>query len=139
MKISIRQVHPREAAGEHSELNNEKYLRVSPEETVEWAQNGYPKLAKDKDEIMYFYVVDEDERLLGVIDVKELLKADDKALLKDTCQERDFIEEGEHIGEAETMSPGTHFRALPVTDEQDKMAGVVRYRDVTKLTHHFLE
>jgi CBS-domain-containing membrane protein len=31
------------------------------------------------------------------------------------------------------------FRVLPVTDEKDRMAGVVRYPDVTKLMHHFLE
>jgi CBS-domain-containing membrane protein len=43
------------------------------------------------------------------------------------------------LGEAETMFSRYDFRALPITDEEDRMAGVVRYRDVTKLTHHFLE
>ncbi len=32
---------------------------------------------------MYLYVVDSQDKLLGVIDIKELLLADDKALLKD--------------------------------------------------------
>ena len=121
-------------------ITTEKYLKVYPEETVESAQNGYPKLAKDKDEIMYFYVVDKDDRLLGVIDVKELLKADDKALLKDIMIKNVIsLKKDSTLGEAETMFSRYDFRALPVTDEDDKMAGVVRYRDVTKLTHHFLE
>jgi len=31
------------------------------------------------------------------------------------------------------------FRSLPVTDEEKKMLGVVPYRDVMSLTHHFIE
>jgi len=121
-------------------ITTEKYLKVSPEETVESAQNGYPKLAKDKDEIMYLYVVDKQDKLLGVIDVKELLKADDKALLKDIMVKNVIsLKKESKLGEAETMFSRYDFRALPVTDGEDRMAGVVRYRDVTKLTHHFLE
>jgi Mg/Co/Ni transporter MgtE len=49
---------------------------------VETIQNEYPKIAKGKDEIMYIHVVDKDNKLLGIIDVKEILQADDEALLK---------------------------------------------------------
>ncbi len=31
------------------------------------------------------------------------------------------------------------FRALPVTDDDDRLVGVIKYRDVMNLTHHFLE
>ncbi|MCX6687788.1 MAG: CBS domain-containing protein [Methanoregula sp.] len=31
------------------------------------------------------------------------------------------------------------FRAIPVTDEQNRLVGVIPYRDVMNLTHHFLE
>ncbi len=118
----------------------DKYLSVFPEGTVETAQNGYPKLAKDKDEIMYFYVIDKDGKLLGVIDLKELLKADDKALLKDIMVKNVLtLKKESTLGEASTMFSRYDFRALPVTDMDNKMIGVVRYRDVTKLTHHFLE
>jgi magnesium transporter len=121
-------------------ITTDKYLRVSPEETVEAVQNGYPKLAKDKDEIMYFYVADKDDRLLGVIDLKELLKADDKAILRDIMVKNVLaLKKESTLGEASTMFSRYDFRALPVTDKEDKMVGVVRYRDVTKLTHHFLE
>jgi CBS domain-containing protein/sporulation protein YlmC with PRC-barrel domain len=121
-------------------ITTEKYLKVFPEETVKSAQNGYPKLAKDKDEIMYLYVVDKEDKLLGVIDVKELLKADDKAFLQDIMVKNVIsLKKESTLGEAETMFSRYDFRALPITDEEDRMAGVVRYRDVTKLTHHFLE
>ncbi len=121
-------------------ITTEKYLRVSPEETVEAAQNGYPKLAKGKDEIMYLYVTDQDDRLLGVIDLKELLKANDTALLKDIMVKNVIaLKKESTLGEASTMFSRYDFRALPVIDNADRMVGVVRYRDVTKLTHHFLE
>lgn len=118
----------------------EKYLKVSPEETVEAVQNGYPKLAKDKDEIMYLYVADKDDKLLGVIDLKELLKADDRALLKDIMVKNVIsLKKESTLGEVSNMFSRYDFRALPVVDDDEKMIGVVNYRDVTKLTHHFLE
>jgi Mg/Co/Ni transporter MgtE len=46
-------------------------------------QKEYPMRAKGKDEIMYNHIVDENGELWGIIDVKELLQADNKALLKD--------------------------------------------------------
>jgi magnesium transporter len=121
-------------------ITTEKYLRVLPEETVEAAQNGYPRLARDKDEIMYLYVVDPEDRLLGVIDVKELLKADDKALLKDIMVKNVItLRKESTLHEASNMFLRYDFRAMPVTDVEERIVGVVRYRDVVKLTHHFLE
>ena len=118
----------------------EKYIRIHPEEIVEAVQNGYPKIAKDKDEVMYIYVVDKGDKLLGVIDVKDLLRADDKALLKGIMVKNVItLEEESTLGEASAMFSRYDFRALPVTDKDDKMVGVVRYRDVAQLTHHFLE
>jgi len=31
------------------------------------------------------------------------------------------------------------FRALPVIDDKNRIVGVIPYRDVMNLTHHFLE
>ena len=118
----------------------EKYIRIHPEEIVEAVQNGYPKIAKDKDEVMYIYVVDKGDKLLGVIDVKDLLRADDRALLKEIMVKSVItLKEESTLGEASAMFSRYDFRALPVTDNDDKMVGVVRYRDVAQLTHHFLE
>ena len=90
--------------------------------------------------MMYLFVVDERDKLLGVIDVKDLLRGDDKALLKDIMVKSVItLKEENTLGEASAMFTRYDFRALPVTDKDDKMVGVVRYRDVTQLTHHFLE
>ncbi len=59
----------------------QKILTFSPDTLVEYVQNDYPRHARGKDVVMYIYVVDSENRLLGVIDLKELLSADDKAPL----------------------------------------------------------
>ncbi len=121
-------------------LTTQKYLKAQPDETVETVQDEYPKRAKGKDEIMYIHVTDEDNKLLGIIDVKELLQADDEALLKDIMNKNVItLKKESSIGEATKMFSRYGFRSLPVIDNDNKIVGVVRHRDVAKLTLHFLE
>ena len=53
----------------------QKILRFPPDTRIGYVQNNYPKHAREKDVIMYIYVVDEPGVLPGVIDLKELLQA----------------------------------------------------------------
>ena len=118
----------------------QKFLKFPPETTVEYVQNDYPRHARGKDVIMYVYVVDSGDSLLGVIDLKELLRADDKALLKDIMIENVIsLSTQSTLKEASQSFARYDFRALPVTDENNRLAGVIPYRDVMNLTHHFLE
>jgi len=118
----------------------QKILKFSPDTTVEYVQNDYPRHARDKDVIMYIYVVDAQDTLLGVIDLKELLQADDRALLKDIMVENIISLNTEStLKEASQSFARYDFRALPVTDEKNRIVGVIPYRDVMNLTHHFLE
>ena len=118
----------------------QKILKFSSETTVEYVQNDYPRHAKGKDVIMYVYVVDVDDTLLGVIDLKELLQADDRALLKDIMIENVICLNTEStLKEASQSFARYDFRALPVTDEKNRLVGVIPYRDVMNLTHHFVE
>ena len=121
-------------------LITERYLKAQPDETVETVENAYPKRAKGKDEIMYIHVTDKDNTLLGVIDVKELLQADSQALLKDIMNKNVItLDKESSIGEATKMFSRYGFRSLPVTDNDNKIVGVVSQRDVVKLTLHFSE
>jgi magnesium transporter len=121
-------------------LITEKYIKAQPDEKVETIQNEYPKIAKDKDEIMYIHVVDKDDKLLGIIDVKEILQADDEALLKDIMNKSVITLKPESsIGDATAMFSRYGFRSLPVTNKENRIVGVISQRDVAKLTLHFLE
>ena len=121
-------------------LITERYLKAQPDETVETMENAYPKRAKGKDEIMYIHVTDKDNKLLGVIDVKELLQADNQALLKDIMNKNVItLKKESSIRKAMKMFSRYGFRSLPVTDNDNKIAGVVSQRDIVKLTLHFSE
>jgi CBS domain-containing protein len=116
------------------------YIRFPPEMTAEQAINQYAAVAKGKDVIMYLYVVNEEEHLLGVIDIKELLQAEDTKKLGEIMV-FDYISlnPGSTLKDARRMFDRYDFRSLPITDEGKKMLGVVPYRDVMNLTHHFIE
>ncbi|HWQ47444.1 MAG TPA: CBS domain-containing protein [Methanosarcina sp.] len=121
-------------------LITEKYIKAQPDEMVETIQNEYPKIAKGKDEIMYIHVVGKNNKLLGILDVKEILQADDEALLKDVMNKSVITLKPESsIAEATAMFSRYGFRSLPVTNKENKIVGVVSQRDVAKLTLHFLE
>ena len=118
----------------------QKILKFPPDTVVEYVQNDYPRHARDKDVIMYIYVVDGQDHLLGVVDLKELLQADDKAFLRDVMVENVItLSTGSTLKEGAQEFARYGFRALPVVDEENHLAGVIPYRDVMNLTHHFVE
>lgn len=116
-----------------------RYIKVPPGILVGQAQDSYPQLAKNKVVIMYLYVVDEQNHLLGVIDIKEILKADDNALVKDVMVKDVICLKPENtLKEAADKFVRYGFRAIPVTDDENRLVGVVPYRDVMNLTHYFV-
>ncbi len=118
----------------------QKILKFLPETPVEYVQNDYPNHARGKDVIMYIYVVDGSEHLLGVVDLKELLIADDKAPLSAIMSENVItLNTGSTLKEASHEFERYSFRALPVTDDENRLIGAIPYRDVMDLTHHLLE
>ncbi len=118
----------------------QKILKFSPDTTVEYVQNDYPRHARDKDVIMYIHVIDESDHLLGIIDLRELLQADDRALLRDVMLENVItLKADSTLKEAAREFARYGFRSIPVVDEENRLIGVVPYRDVMNLTHQFVE
>jgi CBS domain-containing protein len=121
-------------------LATDEYLSYPPDSTAEAVVDGYRTAAKGKDVIMYLYVVDAENRLLGVLDIKELLQSEETALLGDIMTEQVIsVEPDTSLKEAVEMFSRYGFRALPVTDEHHHILGVVTYRDMMNLTHRFIE
>ncbi len=115
-------------------------LKFPPEKTTAQALDEYQKIAKGKNAVMYLYVVDEQDRMLGIVDLKELLLAEDNAPLKNVMIDQVISLNPEStLKEASAIFARYGFRALPVVDEQQKILGVVPYRDVMNLKHRFLE
>jgi len=121
-------------------LATEEILKYPLDCTAQAVVDGYRTAAKGKDVIMYLYVVDAEDRLLGVLDIKELLLAEETALLGDIMTEQVItLEPDTTFKESVDMFSRYGFRALPITDEQDHILGVVTYRDMMNLTHRFIE
>jgi len=121
-------------------LSTDSILKFSPGETVGEVLKEYRKIAKDKDVIMYLYIVDESDILLGVIDIKEMLQANDETMLKDIMTDNVIaLDEESNLKEASAMFTRYGFRAIPIKNEADKIIGVVTFRDMMRLKHRFLE
>ena len=116
------------------------YIAFPPELTVGQAQETYRTAAKGKDVVMYLYIVSEAHQLLGVLDIKELLRADDQARLRDVMVEDVIaLRPDSTLRAAAQLFARYGFRALPITDAEKLIMGVVKYRDVVELKHRFVE
>jgi CBS domain-containing protein/sporulation protein YlmC with PRC-barrel domain len=116
------------------------FVKYSPDMTVRQALERYRRIATVSDVIMYLYIVNRRNKLLGVIDMRELLKASNDALLKDVMVDvvASFSPEST-LREASAMFGRYGFRAIPIVDAKNKILGVVPYRDMMSLKHRFLE
>jgi len=85
---------------------------------------------------MYVYVVDEDRKLLGVLNGKELLHAEPSAHLSDQMTTNLITLNTEStIKDASKLFARYGFRAIPIVDERESIIGVIPYRDVMDLKH----
>ena len=89
---------------------------------------------------MYLYIVDDSDILRGVVDIKELLQADDDASMLEIMVDEIIVLNPEStLKEAAGEFARYDFRALPVVDADEKIIGVVPYRDIMRLRRNALE
>ncbi len=132
--------------GQHNQtvinFATQKILSYLPEETVLKALQDYPNDAVNKDVVMYVYVVDTEGKLLGVIDIKELLQAPLRATTRlEDIMLRNVVslKTTSTLKEASLIFSRYGFRALPVVDNNGKLVGAVPFRDVMNLGHIFFD
>jgi magnesium transporter len=88
---------------------------------------------------MYIYVTDADARLLGVVDIKEILQAE----LHDTLEKimttnLVTLDENEAVSDAYKLFARYSFRAIPIVGEGNVFKGAIPYRDIMQLSHRLL-
>ena len=94
----------------------------------------YRELAKDKDVVMYVYVTDAASTLQGVVDIKEIVAAEPHQTLGDIMTEHVIsLPKTASLREAAMLFGRYDFRALPITDENNRLLGAVSSRDVRSL------
>lgn len=115
------------------------YFRFLPEMKVQEALDEFHNKAKDNDVIMYLYIVNDKNCLIGVVDIRELLQAPPEVDLGEimTSHIIGLTPESTLMEASKTFIRYT-FRALPILDDEDKILGVVPYRDIMNLEHRFI-
>jgi CBS domain-containing protein len=94
----------------------------------------YREIARAKDVVMYVYITDEAGGLKGVVDIREIVAAEPGQTLKDIMTEHVIsVPKDATLRDALVLFERYLFRALPVTDEHDRLLGAVLFRDVRGL------
>jgi len=109
-------------------------IRMPAQAIVQQVLAGYPELAREKDVLTYIYVVDDEERLLGVVGLRELVAAEPEQTLGALMTEQLIT-----LHPDETLRDAVHalsrygLRAVPVVDENRRLLGVISDHDVRGL------
>ena len=99
----------------------------------------YEVKSKVKDVITYVYVTDTEGKLLGVVDLKDILLAEDNLPLSDIMDTNIIsLSPSSTLKQTSRMFRHYRFKALPVLDEQDRILGVIPDRDIVGLKHRLI-
>ncbi len=113
-----------------SVLATRHFLGFPGDLTVEDAFVRFRKEAPSSLVNMYIYIVDDEKRLKGVIDINELVQAPPNSKLEDfMVREVVMVAPSTSRGGLEALFKRYRFRAIPVVDDEGKLMGVVREKD----------
>lgn len=108
-----------------------EFVSIVANQTVRSAMYVLKRVAKEAETIYYTYVVDQDNYLVGVISLRDLLVSDDDEMIADILNDRII---SVHVGDDQEDVAQTFrdydFLALPVTDYEDHLLGIVTVDDI---------
>jgi magnesium transporter len=111
-------------------------ITFPPEATIRQVLDDYRVVAKDADVVMYVYVLDADRRLIGVLDIKEIMQAEpDDRLAEVMTTNLVTLNAAATVKEAAKLFARYSFRAIPIVDDAELLLGAIPYRDVMDLQH----
>jgi magnesium transporter len=116
------------------DLMSSDFLTFRSESRVGEVLQTVRSSGRDPQDVSYLYVVGEDGRsLLGVVDLRELVLAADHLRLGELMASPVVSAEEEDMQEdlAEIFAK-YHYRMIPVVDAQDRLLGIIRYKDIMK-------
>ena len=119
-------------------LTTSDFISARPDDTISEVIELYHNLAPEMDVTNYVFVIDGDNKLVGVLGTQDLLIAEPSDKLKDVMNTQVIcLDSTDSIAKASEMFTRYGFRAIPVTDKNDVIQGVIPYRDVMNLEHKF--
>jgi magnesium transporter len=120
--------YPEESAGR---IMSADFLALNESTTIGDAIAAIQLASEDVDVPFYLYVIDNEQRLKGVVSLKQLILVRAKLTLKEIMN-TDVYKVDAFMDQEEVASvvANYNFLAIPVVDEQDKLVGVVTVDDV---------
>jgi len=113
-------------------LMNPRYVRLRPEMTVEEAFSYLRLQSQDRSEAFYdAYVIDTDQKLLGVLSLKEIFSAPNKSVIRDIMQ-TELVTAPENMDQENVsqLFKQHNLVAIPVIDADGRMKGIVTLDDI---------
>lgn len=115
-------------------LMTTQFITLSPNKTIVEALAHIRKHAEDMDVIYYIYVVDDEARLLGVINLRELLTNEIFTPLCDIMTTRLItVRIDDPAKDLAYLFAKYGFRGVPVVDDENHIAGVVRFKALLEI------
>ena len=112
-------------------LMTPRYLAIRAGISVGQALSFVRRGAQEVETVYYIYVLDEFQRLLGVVSLRELLIADDSTKITE-IMETNYIAVHEETDQEEVAKTLETYDliALPVVDSRNQMLGIVTFDDI---------
>ncbi len=112
-------------------LMTNEFIAYPPETTVKDAIDRFRKDAEEVETVYYIYVVDVNEKLLGVVSLRDLILGDPDANLSDIMETKlkTVTPDTDEVDVAEIVSK-YNLVALPVVDTEGTLLGIVAVDDI---------
>ena len=112
-------------------LATDRFLALPDSALVRQALTKFRSRTKRYDVIMYVYVTTAEGTLKGVVDIRELIQnRSDESLRNIMTEQIVTLAPTDTLADAASEFSKYGFRALPMVDENRKLMGVVRYKDL---------
>ncbi|QEK21352.1 magnesium transporter [Peptacetobacter hiranonis] len=107
------------------------YISINKDMTALQAIEKMREEAEDAETIYYIYVVDDEEKLVGVLSLRELIVARDEAIVEDLMIENLIsVYDYEDREEAVRLVSKYNLVAIPVVDREGKLRGIIKVDDI---------
>jgi len=108
-----------------------EYITIQQDMSIKEATNEVITTSKDSDYIDTIFVVDQNKKVVGVVDLKDLIIARANKELKDIMNEEfQFVYEDATIEQAIQTVRDYDRNAIPVLDKEDRIIGIVTGDDL---------
>jgi magnesium transporter len=111
-------------------LMNTAYIAVTAAISVVDVLSVIKYEAEEFETIYYIYVVDKDEKVIGILSLKQLLTADPNTQISELMRTKVIsVEVHTHIDVVAKIFFKYDFVVVPVVDEDDKLVGIITIKD----------